>query len=259
MVGLWFLFLVVATMVGTSILPVHGLANRKKSNNSSSGGGGGKKAAPRGFGVPPPPSLETLLATFPTRMPPPLLGSTTTAPLVVDCPCGSGQTYETCCGPLHTQSRACRTMVDVLRSRYSAFCWRNIGHILATTHPTNRDYREDKIAWAKELHKEGMFDSFDFVRLEIGKEEGGREDENEGFLEFQVTLRGRGSSSSSGDNGGGRGGGGGRQSAAAVAGLETVVKERSRFLRDAESGIWFYAGGDVTSEVAGLEDTPLNV
>ena len=153
-------------------------------------------------------------------------------------------------------------MVDVLRSRYSAFCWRNIGHIIATTHSTNRDYREDKIAWAKDLHKEGMFDSFEFIRLDIGKEEVGRggENENEGFLEFQVTLRGRSDDDDNENGGRGNARRGGRPSAAAtVAGLETVVKERSRFLRDAETGIWSYAGGDVTSEVAGLEDTPLNV
>ena len=262
----WFILIVVATMVWVSIPPVHGFANHRKKNNSSNSGGGSHKkpvqggggggGAPKGFGVQPP-SLETILSTFPSRRP----TTTTTTTTGVDCPCGSGQTYDMCCGPLHNQSRKCHSMVDVLRSRYSAFCWRDIGHILATTHPTNRDYREDKVAWAKELHKEGMFDSFEFVRLDIGTEEMGI-DENEGFVEFQVTLRGRGGGDEN-ERGQGRGGGGsgrrGRQIAAAVSGLETVVKERSRFLRDADSGIWSYAGGDVTSEVAGLQDTKLNV
>ena len=46
---------------------------------------------------------------------------------------------------------------------------------------------------------------------------------------------------------------------AALAGQETVISERSRFLRDAEDGTWLYASGDVRSEVVGLEDTTLNI
>jgi SEC-C motif domain protein len=230
------LLVVFAMLYGST--PVYGFANKKS---------GGKKnplenksGTPKGFGAPPP-SLEDILAKFSTRVPP--------NPENVDCPCGSSNTYAECCGPLHNQVRGCTSMIDVLRSRYSAFCWRNIGYILATTHPTNRDYSDDKVAWAKDLNRDGMFDSFDFVKLEVVKEEAGS-DENEGFIEFQVTMRGRGE-----DEGLRRGG---RRSAAAVAGLETVIKERSRFLRDTENGIWSYANGDVSSEVAGLEDIKLN-
>jgi SEC-C motif-containing protein len=214
---------------------VNGFAKKKS---------GGKKIVKsgtlKGFGVPPP-SLEDVLAKFPTRIPP-HAGS-------VDCPCGSSLTYADCCGPLHNQSRGCLSMIDVLRSRYSAFCWRNIGHILATTHPTNRDYRDDKIAWANDLNKEGMFDSIKFTKLEVGTVEAGS-GENEGFIEFQVTIRGRN------DDEVPRGV---RRSAAVVSDLETVVKERSRFIRDAENCKWSYAGGNVTSAVEGLEGTKLNV
>mmetsp|Transcript_98316 Transcript_98316/g.283705 ORF Transcript_98316/g.283705 Transcript_98316/m.283705 type:complete len:240 (-) Transcript_98316:8-727(-) len=200
----------------------------------------GKKASTnKGFGAPPA-TLEETLAKFPTRMPP--------NPASLDCPCGSEKTYGNCCGPLH-ESQVCPTMTDVLRSRYSAFKWRNIGHIIATTHPTCRDYQEDKVAWAKDLNKEGMFDSFEFVKLQVGPEEAGA-NENEGFIEFKVTMKGRDEEDEILKAR--------RRSAAAVAGMETVVKERSRFLRDPDIGAWTYASGDVSSEVAGLEDAKLN-
>ncbi|KAL7531518.1 hypothetical protein ACHAWF_003800 [Thalassiosira exigua] len=198
----------------------------------SANGGGKKKKSKRaaqtskGFGAPPLP-LDDVLAAFKTRAP----ENADAEP----CPCGSGESYAGCCGPLHRGERVCSTMTDVLRSRYSAFSWRNIKYVMDTTHETCRDYREDRVAWAKDLHKTGMFDSFEFVKLEPGLEELNEDDENEGFVQFKVTLR------------------------AKEDGQETDISERSRFLRDPSKGSWSYASGDVRSGVAGLEDTTLNV
>mmetsp|Transcript_30341 Transcript_30341/g.44310 ORF Transcript_30341/g.44310 Transcript_30341/m.44310 type:complete len:255 (+) Transcript_30341:158-922(+) len=202
--------------------------------------GGGKKKKPKrataqttkGFGAPPP-KLDDVLAAFQTRIP---KADADAAP----CPCGTGKVYGECCGPLHNGDRVCSTMTDVLRSRYSAFSWRNVKYVMSTTHPSCRDYREDSVAWAKDLNKGGMFDSYDFVNLEAGDEEMSEENENEGFVEFKVTLRAK-------EDGNG-----------SVAGGETVISERSRFLRDPADGSWSYASGDVRSDVAGLEDTKLN-
>lgn len=109
--------------------------------------------------------------------------------------------------------------------------------MIATTHETCRDYREDKIAWAKQMNNGGMFDSFAFVRLEAGPEVPGA-DENEGFIEFKVTLRAK------------------ENTASDIVGQETVITENSRFLRDSE-GAWSYASGEVRSDVVGL-DTIIN-
>ena len=84
-------------------------------------------------------------------------------------------------------------------------------------------------------------DSFEFVRLSAGPEEINKDDGNEGFVEFEVTLRAKEDE----DN--------------PVAGQETLISERSRFLRNPKDGSWSYASGDVRSNVAGLEDTTLNV
>ena len=209
-----------------------GFAAKKKGKRKSS-----SSSTNKGFGAPPP-TLDDVLAKFRTRLP--------DNPDTVPCPCGTGKTYGECCGPLHRGQESCTTMTDVLRSRYSAFSFRNIKYVMDTTHKTCRDYREDRIAWAKDLNKAGMFDSFEFTKLEAGPEEASSDDENEGFMEFKVTLTAKKDDFVT-------------DATAALAGQETVIRERSRFLRDAEDGTWLYASGDVRSEVVGLEDTTLNI
>lgn len=238
-------------LISSSLDSVVGFAaNKHRSINISSrrcltslcakGGGSGKKKKPKkagaqtikGFGAPPP-KLEDVLAAFKMRIP----EGAEDKP----CPCESGIVYNDCCGPLHRGDRLCLTMTDVLRSRYTAFSWRNIGHVMSTTHPSCRDYREDQVKWANDLDKGGMFDSFEFVKLEVGPEVMSEDNENEGFVQFKVTLRAK-----EGSNG------------SIAAGEETKISERSRFLRDPNDGSWSYASGDVRSDVAGLEDTTLN-
>jgi SEC-C motif-containing protein len=196
--------------------------------------GGGKKPARtnKGFGAPPP-TLDDVLGKFRVRMPEDADNQ--------NCPCNTnpGSLYKDCCGPLHRREQLCTTMSDVLKSRYSAFSWRIVGHVIRTTHETCRDYREDRVAWANDLHKGGMFDSFEFVNLEAGPEEEGSH-ENEGFINFKVTLRAK------------------EDTVTTLAGQETVVSERSKFLRNPEDGSWTYASGEVRSDVKGLEDVPLN-
>ncbi|KAL3907760.1 MAG: hypothetical protein SGILL_008745 [Bacillariaceae sp.] len=227
--------LIIITFLST-VVEVEAFAAAKK--------GGGKKkpqksssaSTNRGFGAPPP-TLEETLAGFKTSIP--------ENAAELPCPCGtSSATYENCCQPLHDDPTKCQTPLDVLKSRYSAFSYRKIGHILATTHPKCRDYQQDKVAWAKDLNKAGMFDSFDFVKLEVMEEESSR-DNDKAYIDFQVTMRGRDNNVE-------------QRSAASVAGEETTIRERSQFLRDSSSGAWTYSGGDVRSGVEGLEDVTLN-
>lgn len=220
--SLFLTFLIVLLLPDVAL----GFAAKKK--------GGGKKSSSastnKGFGAPLP-TLDEVLGKFSTRMP-------ANNPDGLECPCGSSKTYGECCAILH-RGQPCLSMTDVLRSRYTAFAWRNIKHVMDTTHEVCRDYREDRIVWAKDLNKGGMFDSFDFVKLEAGPEKAGV-DENEGFIEFKVTLQAKQDTNS------------------VLAGQKTTVTERSRFLRNPKDGTWAYASGDVRSDVAGLEDTTLN-
>lgn len=226
MTGPCFIFLLLvllATPGSTSAFA----ANKKGGKKKKEGGSRTNK----GFGAPPP-TLEATLSKFRTRVPPDAE--------TVSCPCGTGRDYGDCCGPLHNNHSLCLSMTDVLRSRYSAFSWRLVKHVIETTHETCRDYREDRIAWANDLNKGGMFDSFDFVNLDAGIEEPSLDHENEGFIEFKVTLRAK------------------EDAPSGIAGQETVITERSRFLQDDIDKSWKYASGDVQSDVAGLEGTTLN-
>jgi len=180
------------------------------------GGPGAKKAGGGGFGAKPKPAapapmLESVVAKWPTRLP------ADSDP----CMCGSGDSYGDCCRRYHAAEVAPETPTRVLQSRYSAFAYRLPLHLIRTTHRSNRDWREDKAAWARELNQEGMFDSFVFVGLAPGPEEGGS-GADEAFIEFRVDLRNE------------------------QTGAEISFRERSRFVR--EGGGWLYASGDVATD-----------
>ncbi|KAL7447558.1 hypothetical protein ACHAXS_009730, partial [Conticribra weissflogii] len=217
-----------------------------KSKSKSKSKSRGSSSTAKGFG-PPPPSLDDLLSSFPTRLPPPHDDDDDDDD-DVPCPCrtpsssGPVLPYRKCCRPLHAHRRECTSKTDVLRSRYSAFAFRSIEYVMRSTHPSCRDYREDEVAWAKDLNRGGMFDSFEFVGLTIVDEEEEDEDGNEGYITFRVTLRARDIDDIA-------------PGLAAVAGRETVITERSKFLKD-DNGIWKYAGGEVRSDR--LEDVQLN-
>lgn len=201
---------------------VLGFAAAKKKSGKNKNAGAGFK----GFGTKPP-TYQDVIATFKTRQGPNAVNE--------PCPCGTstaGALYGDCCAPYHQGQKLAESPAAVLKTRYSAFYFRLIPYIISTTHPVCRDYNTDKIKWAKELNKNGMFDSFDFVALEPGVEMPGK-DANEGFLDFKVKLRARDGSKE-----------------------ETVISEKSRFLKQGDE--WLYGSGEVTSQVAGLEDTILN-
>jgi SEC-C motif-containing protein len=179
---------------------------------------GGKKRVTdnaKGFGANPL-TWQEVAAKFKTRIP----RDADNTP----CPCGSGSVYGNCCGPYHRGDKYPESPLAVLRSRYTAFCWRDIRYVVETTHPNCSDWQEDRIAWVKDLNKGGMFDNHHFVALEPGREE--FVSENEGFITFTVTLRGHEGS--------------------AFQDQERIIRERSQFLKEDER--WTYASGEVTLE-----------
>lgn len=54
------------------------------------------------------------------------------------CPCGSGDEYAECCGPLHRQTVLAETPEQLMRSRYSAYAVGDLDHIFRTWHPRTR-------------------------------------------------------------------------------------------------------------------------
>src|SRR5690625_7472282 len=51
------------------------------------------------------------------------------------CPCGSGDTFGDCCGPLLRGERRAGTAEALMRSRYTAFATRDLEHALASWNP----------------------------------------------------------------------------------------------------------------------------
>ncbi|MGJ0203939.1 YchJ family metal-binding protein [Leucobacter sp. gxy201] len=122
------------------------------------------------------------------------------------CPCGRGEPYSACCGPLHGGEPA-PTAERLMRSRYSAFVLGLADYLLDTWHPRNRPEAleiDDEVRW---------------LRLLIEATEGGGPFDRAGVVEF--TAIGRTPSG------------------------RFEQRERSRFERSGPERRWVYVDGDV--------------
>ena len=54
------------------------------------------------------------------------------------CPCGSGESYEDCCGPIVRNERPADTAEELMRSRYTAYVLGDVDHLFRTWHPAER-------------------------------------------------------------------------------------------------------------------------
>ncbi|OBH83950.1 zinc chelation protein SecC [Mycobacterium scrofulaceum] len=116
------------------------------------------------------------------------------------CPCGSGERYPACCGPLHHGERQARTAEELMRSRYSAFAVGDGDYLFRTWHPRTRpsDVTVDPgITW---------------IGLTVVDTVAGGPDDDHGEVEFTARFQ--------------------------SAGRGDRLRERSRFERRA--GRWFY-------------------
>jgi len=94
------------------------------------------------------------------------------------CPCGSGESYAACCGPLHTGEAAAETAKQMMRSRFSAFVLRDEAYLLRTWHPRTRPERV-------------RFDELPtWLGLSVVATADGREGESVGEVEFEAAYVG---------------------------------------------------------------------
>ncbi|MFG6493511.1 YchJ family protein [Microbacterium sp. P03] len=121
------------------------------------------------------------------------------------CPCGSGERFDGCCGPLLDGAPAPRPEA-LMRSRYTAFALGDAPHLRESWHPGTRPDTIDLDAATR------------WIRLEILDVEGGGRDDRRGTVEFRAWYRDPGRP-------------------------ETSLHERSRFVR--QSGRWWYLDGAV--------------
>jgi SEC-C motif-containing protein len=130
--------------------------------------------------------------------------------VAVDCPCGSGDPLEACCG-MYLDGVPAPTALALMRSRYTAFVRGAIDYLIETHDASTRDSvdRASIARWSRETEWRG---------LEIVATVRGGEEDDDGIVEF--IARG------------------------ATRGKAFAQRERSRFRR--VDGAWFYLDGKVS-------------
>ena len=95
------------------------------------------------------------------------------------CPCGSGEQYETCCLKFINGSEKPGTVELLMRSRYTAYTKQEIEYIEKTTHPDSLKQfdRESTTQWAKDSQ---------WMGLEIISVKDGLENDEAGEIEFKA-------------------------------------------------------------------------
>jgi SEC-C motif-containing protein len=100
--------------------------------------------------------------------------------MLAACPCGSNQSYVTCCGLRHSGVKPAETAEALMRSRYSAFAMGNGEYILATQAPTVRSQSAaDLSAWARGLK---------WLGLRVLRVERGSPTDARGTVEFEARF-----------------------------------------------------------------------
>lgn len=80
------------------------------------------------------------------------------------CPCSSGMSYALCCQPFH-EGDLPKNALQLMRSRFSAYVMDKPDYIIATTHPANPQYSENKLMWRRGISQ--FSQSSQFEKLEI--------------------------------------------------------------------------------------------
>ncbi|WP_457595978.1 YchJ family protein [Hydrogenimonas sp.] len=121
------------------------------------------------------------------------------------CPCGSGETYENCCGRYIEGKALAPTAEALMRSRFTAYVKGNVDYLVET------DFHEVDVEATKAWMEEARF-----FRLEILKTYKGKALDKKGRVEFKAHYR-------------------------TPEGQERVHHELSDF--EKYKGRWYYSGG----------------
>lgn len=95
------------------------------------------------------------------------------------CPCGSGQTYPACCGPLHDGADP-ETAEALMRSRYAAYALDRTDYVFRTWHPRTRP--------REVLSAPGT----SWLGLDVLHTDAGDPTDDTGTVEFRARFRGPG-------------------------------------------------------------------
>lgn len=93
------------------------------------------------------------------------------------CYCGSQKSYAECCSRFLSGNLKPETPEQLMRSRYSAFCIKNIEYLICTHHPSKQQPNERETL-TQTVHKTH------WLGLKVLKTEKGRIDQGVGYVEF---------------------------------------------------------------------------
>ncbi|NLE86946.1 MAG: YchJ family protein [Myxococcales bacterium] len=125
------------------------------------------------------------------------------------CPCGKGESLETCCGPFLAGQKKPRSAEELMRSRYTAFTQGDVDYILKTHDPdtVHQVDRESTEQWAKQS---------EWLGFELLSVQGGTPEEFQGTIEFVARYR--------------------------LKGAQLEHRERATFRRQDDT--WFFVDGE---------------
>ncbi len=96
---------------------------------------------------------------------------------MVLCPCGSGQSLDTCCQPYINGQATAPTAEGLMRSRYTAYSLGKIDYLLKTHHPAHRAHNE-RMVLAESIR------TTTWARLKVLATHQGTAQDKEGTVEF---------------------------------------------------------------------------
>jgi SEC-C motif domain protein len=114
------------------------------------------------------------------------------------CKCRSSKKYGDCCGPYHMGEKKPDTVVEMVRSRFSALANNHPSYMQDTTHPNNKEYvpedrKGKRSKWRKSLEQFARV--YDFISLEFVDESSqsislsGKADGDTAEVEFIAKLQ----------------------------------------------------------------------
>ena len=98
------------------------------------------------------------------------------------CYCGSQKIYKECCLPFISGKLKPETPEQLMRSRYSAFCIKDIEYLISTHHPSKRQLNEREIL-AQTIHET------QWLGLKVLKIQKGSIEHQIGYVEFAAFYK----------------------------------------------------------------------
>ena len=132
------------------------------------------------------------------------------------CPCGSGEAYGACCGPLHAGQREAADATALMRSRYAAYARKEVAYVWRTLHPDHEDRARPEEQVLRELRDACAVNRYLGLRI-LGAT--GPDDAGIATVTFAVRVFRKG--------------------------VDLSFSERSEFKRDGEG--WRYLRGEIVS------------